>query len=1070
MLISLDFNENLLNQMNSLTCLIETPAGKGTCNIIEQIDEMGHLILITAKHCILGKDSDKNIDLPNTHIHIPNKESYIELTLNDCDQILIPDDNIDAAIIIISTKSHNNQLDNRIIPKKLLQSFTTLPCKFRGYPQSMGDLNPQTIAVEFEDFNQLKTGTPLSSLKYADPVYNCNGFSGSGVYMAVDQKLYLIGIIYSLEEPFSYFKMQNLSFANELLVANHYQKLSLNNLPENPSILKDIKTLNDMSHKFSIRLKRTIGKTYQIKREAIRSDIIKNITNMNTTIITGLPGTGKTIETLNSFNELRSKDYQILTIKAELFAVNTERDFFPTIENNFEDIFAYILLNKKIVVLIDGFEKFLDIVNDDYLINFLTVCKIHKNIILCFTCRSFALSEILFNYLSYLKSPATVGIPLLSNKEIDPISETYPKIKQLLFNLSISKLLKRPFYLDIIIRYIDLLSDSEDINEKKVLFLIWDKVITKNNMERGQIFEKICYQRAKEMKPFVKIEACDSNIIEELYRDELIIKDDTFKEYYSPAHDVYEDIALIRIIERTYLGLKDNNRVFFQTLGKEPAIRRGFRLWLNLSLNNVDYNLNEFVGTILSTKETENYWKDEILISILKSDYCSVFFNENEEMILSDNDSLLIKFIVLLKIACIDVTFTNDNKILKAGESQKKKLFPFGNGWKTVIEFISSKLNELDKHNEKIVRFLVFYWKKRIINVCELPEESSSVFEIILNFISLNKLIYEISYQNYSVKTLVDYCIDLIFQLTEIDSSEIRKLLEEADRNQKNTKIDSNLRYFSMTVIEKALDFNQNEKLCKYLPNEIYSIAINNWITDQGAKHNYSSDGIEHEFGLINHYHLRISPSSPLKTPLIHLLDYNTKIGLKLVVNIINHCTDKYLISDRCINPLEINSFIGESVDKSYNYKIPKKHKIIVDSKEYIIKGNSVLWCMYRGTNETTPYLLQSLLMALEKWLMKIAKSNDAESSKKLAMSFDYILKNSTSVATTSVLVSIALAYPETIGLLIFPVLRVKEFYYYDIERMIHDKQPHAFRDLMNPEIQKEKIESNNLEHRKELP
>ena len=82
--------------------------------------------------------------------------------------------------------------------------------------------------------------------------------------------------------------------------------------------------------------------------------------------------------------------------------------------------------------------------------------------------------------------------------------------------------------------------------------------------------------------------------------------------------------------------------------------------------------------------------------------------------------------------------------------------------------------------------------------------------------------------------------------------------------------------------------------------------------------------------------------------------------------------------------------------------------------------------------------MLQSILMALEEWLLNQCENPDSHQS--LIYAIKLLLSSSKSVATTGVLSSVFVAHPETLGNLSLPILKVKEFYFYDLQRCANDK------------------------------
>src|SRR6266487_30228 len=87
------------------------------------------------------------------------------------------------------------------------------------------------------------------------------------------------------------------------------------------------------------------------------------------------------------------------------------------------------------------------------------------------------------------------------------------------------------------------------------------------------------------------------------------------------------------------------------------------------------------------------------------------------------------------------------------------------------------------------------------------------------------------------------------------------------------------------------------------------------------------------------------------------LLYYHPAKALRLIVSVMNYITDAYASSKRGkengVVRIEMHDENGSTVYQS---------------------GDAVLWGMYRGLVQSTPYLLQSILMALENWLLELCQ------------------------------------------------------------------------------------------------
>ena len=140
--------------------------------------------------------------------------------------------------------------------------------------------------------------------------------------------------------------------------------------------------------------------------------------------------------------------------------------------------------------------------------------------------------------------------------------------------------------------------------------------------------------------------------------------------------------------------------------------------------------------------------------------------------------------------------------------------------------------------------------------------------------------------------------------------------------------------------------------------------------------------------------------------------------------------------------------------------------------------GSSTLWMVYRGGRVATPNLLQSVLQALEKYMLELADLASKDTDNKYPNVRNVLfgitrelLTRSHTVSTTAVVVSVGTAYYSLMADYILPLLRVKEFYFWDWARFSHERH------VLNPisskyyaqTIWEENNRSNQLPHRKQM-
>lgn len=401
---------------------------------------------------------------------------------------------------------------------------------------------------------------------------------------------------------------------------------------------------------------------------------------------------------------------------------------------------------------------------------------------------------------------------------------------------------------------------------------------------------------------------------------------------------------------------------------------------------------------------------------------------------------------------------------------------PVGVGWGAVVNFVADHLSVLTQHKSLVLRFLTQDWSKKIQSESSLPVESSQVGMILFNILEEVKKCYKANDDTPYSTTQIREGLELIFQLSESFEKEVRNLIEEANtftkkakeryrsRNHRSTflpdftddqfeeTMNYHFRDFNQSIIKFVLSGLRNQAICLVMPDLVCRVAKDQWLTDEDntASDNHSLMDRGIVFGIANFSDLDYFPSGIYKTPIRFLLYSHPEHALKLIVDIFNHCTEAYTNSPRGkrSNVVEI-----EVVQN--------------DGTSVFQKGNPVLWGMFRGMVEATDYLLESILMSLESWLLELCESNEDWADGWISTSYRYLLKTSTSVAVTAVLASVAQAYPHRVGSLCFPILRVRDFFRWDIRRLVGDGVPLAILDARIPFAQAEKHRSNQLPHRK---
>lgn len=821
------------------------------------------------------------------------------------------------------------------------------------------------------------------------------------------------------------------------------------------SFVNDIEKLTYGSRLVLGGIKNKLANGLEIRREKISDEIELKFSQNRLLVFRGEAGSGKSAYAKTIIEKL--ENHAVLAFKADSFSRASLKEMFPDVQSEFEVLFQQLDEKFQTVILIDSLEKLLEIRNYDALNELLRYCNKLVNIKLIFTCRNFAWQQIQFDLHGSFPKYGFVEISPLTDEELGWVKQNIPNLADLFQKSSIKALIQKPFYLSLLVSHSEIAQNKEIVSEKSFKKVIWDQVIAKGIQKRASTFENIAVQRALSMSLYAQIPSLDAEIIQGLLLDEIILAEESLGEAYCPSHDIFEDLALTRFIGKAFMDRRSSLNFFQQLEGKEPAIRRAFRLWLNDQLYDAPAEIASFISEILEGQEIEQYWQDEIIIAILLSNHCKYFFDFNLEILQKNNWELLLRFIHLLRTACQEPNgelIQRLSKSIQSAYDQWLYLRPYGPGWEVVIDFIDAHLDELSSYKSLIYRLIVEDWSKSLMSDSILPPEAKSAGKILLSILEEAKDAYDDRGNKKYSKKDIDKGIITTFNLSSLFRNEVEDLIKSAISFKNSNSTNYRIRDFYTSIIKHVLSGLYSREVCKELPDVVCQAAQHEWLLqklDAGEYHGYrSSFDIGADFGLAQLSEMHYFPAGIYKTPIRFLLYYHPDKALNLIVTIINLATKSYAKSKRGIE----NGVTDIDIQ-------------LEDGSKIIQTGDPVIWGMYRGLVQATPDLLQSILMSLEHWLLELCQANQAWVDKLIEFSFGFLLKNSTSVATSAVLVSIGTAYPEKVGKFCFPLLRVKEFYHWDIYRMTKDQIPLA---PFDPEIviaQEERHNSNQLSHRK---
>ena len=198
-----------------------------------------------------------------------------------------------------------------------------------------------------------------------------------------------------------------------------------------------------------------------------------------------------------------------------------------------------------------------------------------------------------------------------------------------------------------------------------------------------------------------------------------------------------------------------------------------------------------------------------------------------------------------------------------------------------------------------------------------------------------------------------------------------------------------------------------------------YLLASEEDIEDQ-RRYGRSSDEIDLYFGIKEGLRHVSFPASALRGPWGHLLRYHTGKALDFYIEVFNHSAEWYA-HPRLRDPLE---------------KAWEADLTFADGTTHKQWTNGRLWGVYRGIS-VGPYPLESMLMALETWLLQVGKHNPEALDGILVD----ILRRSDNAALAAVVASVAIAYPHAAGEALLVLLSVRDYITIDRSRLVGEQQ-----------------------------
>ncbi len=807
-----------------------------------------------------------------------------------------------------------------------------------------------------------------------------------------------------------------------------------------------LRSLQDHTAPVLRRIHSMIGRDFHLQRAALVQKVLDELEMAQVVLVSGPAGSGKSAIGKDVVS-LLAKDHFVFGFRVEEFAqphidATLHAGQIPA---NAETLAAILAAQGRKVILIESVERLLEKTTRDAFSDLMALAAADRSMCIIFTCRDYSIEQVRASFLRPAAiNHAVVSVPPLEDADLAEVEAALPELAYPLKNPALRDILRNPYFLD---KALEISWSAErpiPESEREFRALFWRQIIRTEQSapagmarRREEIFQEIAVRRARALSAYVICNDLDPAVVATLRQDSLIVSSDEHPSLVATAHDVLEDWAILQWLEEQHLADEGSFKELAAAIGAHPAIRRSYRKWLAELIERDPHAADRMFKAAITQTEISAQFRDDTLISLLKAPSSPEFLTRHEATILANDKAILKRVVHLLRVACVETP------VWLADTPGHGSIFnvPDGAAWATVLKLAHGNIERFTPQERPLLLGLI---EDAVRNVSWwAPELDGAEFVAGIAHWLLAGL------DNYNSEEQRKRVLKVIAKIPMADAARFAAVLRGAVKEgQRRDRIADDFR-------EILFGGTDGMPVARDLPDLVVSVAADYLLAleEDIRRDRYSRSRLDLGiyFGIKEGRLHDFFPASAFHGPWIPLLRYHPHKALDFFINVFNHSADWYA-HPRVNDPLEPAweielTFADETKQKQW--------------------GNPRLWHLYRGTS-VGPYVLQSLLMALEKWLIEFAGKYPEQLD---AVLVD-ILRQSKSAALAAVVASVATAYPHASSEALLVLLSAPDYIRFDRGRMAGESQASALSGMLpqlradNRVYEEERKEANRLPHR----
>jgi hypothetical protein len=749
---------------------------------------------------------------------------------------------------------------------------------------------------------------------------------------------------------------------------------------------------------------------FQLSRLALSQTVLTALEDSRVVIISGPAGSGKSTVAKQVINSL-SNDNFTFGFRAEEFAQpHLDATLSAAqIPANGKALSAILGTQSRIVILVESIERLLEKPTRDAFADLLTLVSENTAIRLILTCRDYSIDLV---RASFLQSNgivhAVANIPPLDDAELSQVELAFPILEQPLKSPALRPILRNPYFLD---KSLDISWSSGrplPENERAFRALFWRQIIRADHrlsagtaQTRQQIFQEIALRRARALSPHVLCNDLDADVIAGLKSDGLISSPAESPLLVAPAHDVLEDWAILHWIEEQNLIVAGTFTNLAVAIGGQPAVRRSYRRWVSELIERDGVAADRLFQSAVTDTQMSAQFRDDTLVSFLKAPGAPEFLARHEAQLLANEMALLKRVAHLLRVACMAAPAWLPN----SASSEITWSLPDGPAWPTVLRLVHDNVAKFKTDERLFLLGLIedavqgiSWWAPDIVGAEDIVGIAHSLLA---------------GFDNYRSEKALKRVLEVIAKIPKADPVRFATLLRSSPirGERQRDRIPKNFQ----EIVFAGL---QSLPAARDLPDVVIETALDYILVPQEARQRNDlytpSIGVERYFGVREERSHDYFPAGGVRGPWLHLFRNHPSKALSFALRVFDQSARAYAHC-RFDRPLEP----AWEVEVTFS-----------DSKTCRQWCNPRLWNMYRGLS-VGPYVLQSILMAMETWLLGYAEAYPEQLDSILVDT----LRRSESACLSAVVASVATAYPQHSGEALLILLGARDYLRLDLGR-----------------------------------